>query len=141
MAHRRLGKQNPRIYTDTCNDLNHDDNLRVVRQRFAREVGQGRVTIIQGFSDEVATEDYGLPELDAVFIDSNHRYQFVLQDLILWEKKLKPTGILMGHDYTDYKPLNFGTIPAVAEFCAHYPWELDVVTQEEDWPSFCLKRR
>jgi hypothetical protein len=130
-------KQNPRVYTDTCNDLNHDDNMRVVKERFAGE----RVTVIRGFSDDVALENTDIPPLDAVFIDSNHRFQFVLQDLILWEKRLKPTGILMGHDYTTYEALNFGTIKAVAEFCGHYPWELEVVTCEGDWPSFCLKRR
>lgn len=37
--------------------------------------------------------------LDIVFIDGNHDYENVLEDITVWEKKLKPGGILSGHDY------------------------------------------
>jgi len=37
--------------------------------------------------------------LDFVFIDGNHHYKMVKWDIELWLPKLKPGGILAGHDY------------------------------------------
>jgi len=36
---------------------------------------------------------------DLVFIDANHSYKSVKQDIILWEPLLKKGGLLTGHDY------------------------------------------
>ncbi len=38
-------------------------------------------------------------ELDFVFIDGDHHYEAVLLDLEKWVPKLKPGGLLMGHDW------------------------------------------
>ena len=37
--------------------------------------------------------------LDFVFIDASHEYEDVLDDIKAWMPKVKPTGILAGHDY------------------------------------------
>jgi len=37
--------------------------------------------------------------LDFVFIDGNHSYKYVKQDIIGWSKKVKPGGLISGHDY------------------------------------------
>jgi predicted O-methyltransferase YrrM len=37
--------------------------------------------------------------LDWVFIDANHDYPYVKENLYLWSKKVKPGGIISGHDY------------------------------------------
>lgn len=37
--------------------------------------------------------------LDLVFIDANHDYKYVKEDLELWKEKVKENGILSGHDY------------------------------------------
>lgn len=36
---------------------------------------------------------------DLVFIDANHEYKFVKEDSIIWEKLIKNSGLLTGHDY------------------------------------------
>lgn len=36
--------------------------------------------------------------LDFVYIDGNHKLDFVLQDLTLWYPKVKPGGYVFGHD-------------------------------------------
>ena len=36
--------------------------------------------------------------LDFVFIDADHSYEAVKQDIDLWEKKVKPGGCVLGHD-------------------------------------------
>lgn len=38
--------------------------------------------------------------LDFAYIDANHNYESVKQDLDLWWPKVKEGGILAGHDYT-----------------------------------------
>jgi predicted O-methyltransferase YrrM len=37
---------------------------------------------------------------DFVFIDGDHTYEGVKADIAAWSPKLKPTGMLAGHDYT-----------------------------------------
>lgn len=39
--------------------------------------------------------------LDVVYIDGNHEAPFVQQDLEAWTPKLRPGGILAGHDYRE----------------------------------------
>jgi hypothetical protein len=51
--------------------------------------------------------------LDAVFIDGDHSYEAVIQDLPFWWKKLKTGGWLLGDDYASCCP---GTTRAVDDF-------------------------
>lgn len=44
--------------------------------------------------------------LDFVYIDGNHDYQFVLDDITGWTKKVKMGGAVAGHDYKQYKHKN-----------------------------------
>lgn len=39
--------------------------------------------------------------LDFVFIDGNHHFEFVVNDIIYWSRIIKPQGIVYGHDYSD----------------------------------------
>ena len=38
-------------------------------------------------------------ELDLVYIDAIHEYEYVIQDIELWYKKVKIGGVLCGHDF------------------------------------------
>ena len=38
-------------------------------------------------------------ELDLVFIDGNHEYAYVKEDIQIWSSKVRAGGILAGHDY------------------------------------------
>jgi len=40
--------------------------------------------------------------LDLVFLDGDHRYQCIKQDILSWLPKIKPGGILCGHDAETY---------------------------------------
>ena len=40
-----------------------------------------------------------LPILDAIYIDGDHRYEGVLNDILLAKKLVKKGGIIAGHDY------------------------------------------
>ncbi|KKQ98316.1 MAG: hypothetical protein UT23_C0004G0157 [Candidatus Woesebacteria bacterium GW2011_GWA1_39_12] len=39
--------------------------------------------------------------LDFVFIDGNHHFEFVVNDVIHWSRRVRPGGIVYGHDYSD----------------------------------------
>lgn len=68
----------------------------------AEEVYKGKNgKLIQGWSHEVAKT---IPDesLDFVFLDANHAYEYVVQDIALWSKKVRKGGIVFGHDFDDY---------------------------------------
>lgn len=46
-----------------------------------------------------ALEDFNDNSLDFVFIDGNHTFEYVVNDIAGWSKKVKPGGIVSGHDY------------------------------------------
>ena len=58
--------------------------------------------------------------MDFVYIDARHDYESVLEDLNAWFHKVKPGGILAGHDYADgmLPQGDFGVKSAVDEFFA-----------------------
>lgn len=90
-------------------------------------------------SSEKGSEIFPDAALDFVYIDANHAYDFVKQDIKLWWPKVKEGGWLCGHDYIkidwwndpnfdnngvdkhiwsdDHYHGMFGVNPAVEEFC------------------------
>jgi len=45
-----------------------------------------------------AAKDFSDESIDAVFIDGDHSFEAVKQDIMAWLPKVKPGGILCGHD-------------------------------------------
>lgn len=72
-----------------------------------------QVTILRKDSLEAAKEVPG--ELDLVFIDANHEYTQVKQDILAWLPKVREGGILAGHDYAPEIPMFSGVKRAVDE--------------------------
>jgi hypothetical protein len=58
------------------------------------------VQMIRDYSVKAAEQ---VPDgsLDWVFIDANHSYRSVLEDLDAWAPKVKSGGLISGHDYGD----------------------------------------
>lgn len=50
----------------------------------------------------VAVKDFPDESLDFVYIDANHEFVEVASDLHAWKKKVRPGGIVSGHDYAYY---------------------------------------
>ncbi len=46
-----------------------------------------------------ALNDFKDESLDFVYIDANHEFKFISEDLFEWTKKVKKGGIVAGHDY------------------------------------------
>lgn len=69
--------------------------------------------------------------LDFVYIDGNHDYKFVLEDIQAWYPKVKKGGIVSGHDYYQFK--DSGIIEAVTEFLKDHPeLELNLTDNNHD---------
>lgn len=45
--------------------------------------------------------------LDFVYIDANHEFKYVVDDISEWSKKVRKGGIVSGHDYIKRKNPNF----------------------------------
>lgn len=72
-----------KIITECCNNIkNNEDRCFMIRSdsKNAAEL----------FDDET---------LDFVYIDANHKYEYVKQDIELWFPKVRKGGIVTGHDY------------------------------------------
>jgi SAM-dependent methyltransferase len=46
-----------------------------------------------------AVKDFVDNSLDFVYIDGNHKFEYVVNDLAEWSKKVRPGGIVSGHDW------------------------------------------
>jgi len=75
-----------------------------------------RCTHIEKFSVDAA-EDFADRSVDMVFIDANHKYKWVTQDIATWWTKVRDGGVLSGHDYWSAKGgRNRGVRIAVNQF-------------------------
>lgn len=79
----------------------HGGNLeKMFRANMAACGLNGELTVHPKPSVEAAQE-FADGELDAVFIDADHREEFVTADLQAWFGKVKRGGIICGHDYDE----------------------------------------
>ena len=65
----------------------------------------GTCHIIRKASME-AVKDFADGSLDWVYIDGNHSFAYVAQDVFFWSKKVRKGGVIAGHDYIVIKAKN-----------------------------------
>ena len=125
-------KNHQDAYSDTMNNISgFEDRAFMLRMK--------SIYAVDLFEDE---------SLDFVYIDANHSYEGVKEDIRIWYPKVKKGGLLLGHDYlpdylygegvkdiplylfNDEKPEEstyagmFGVNPAVDEFVTNNNYEL-----------------
>lgn len=138
------------ILDDIKNLEDHEANYLLCQQNLIDYVG--RYTQVRLHST-VAASQIENESLDFVFIDGNHKYQYVKQDINAWFPKVRQGGIIAGHDYlnTDWNAIpetapngidkyiyasdgtklgSFGVNPAVDEFCSQNNYLLQRTTFE-----------
>ena len=105
----------------------HGDELYAVcLQKF---MGNEAIIVKRDFTS--AFLNYPDNYFDMVYIDADHSYEGVKHDLMLAYQKVKPNGLIMGHDYEFNleKTSNihfFGVKQAVDEFCQVNSMQLDM---------------
>lgn len=80
-----------------------DDTYEITKKRLAP---YPNCTIVRKTSME-ATLDFEDESLDFVYIDGNHEFKFVAEDLSEWTKKIRKGGVIAGHDYVAFRPRTF----------------------------------
>lgn len=79
-------------------------------------------------SSMVAVSRFLPTSLDFVFIDGNHEYQHVVNDICEWARIVRPGGMVAGHDYRrehNDHPIPFHVIQAINSYTDAYdikPW-------------------
>jgi len=66
--------------------------------------------------------------LDWIYLDSDHDYKHISKEILWAFTKVKPGGLLMGHDYCCVLPW---VVFAVDEFCRNYGQEIHYLTHEK----------
>ncbi len=68
-----------------------------------------------------AVKDFEDNSLDFVYIDANHSYDTVTEDITEWAKKVKPEGFVCGDDYElpeqEHNLPRYDVIRAVNDYC------------------------
>lgn len=98
-----------------------------VQQRFAREIGDGVVHLHRSPSAQAARE-FANEYFDWIYIDGNHYYEFVKQDMHSFCPRVKSGGFIAGDDYGTRGYWKGGVKKAVDEFIASQ--EAELVLQE-----------
>jgi hypothetical protein len=136
-------------YLDSSNHVNYENG--VYNEAINNIKGFEDRAIMIRASSEVSSDMFENNSLDFVYIDANHAYDYVVQDINLWYPKIKIGGYLCGHDYIDLDWYNdpnfavnkkdkhiyngdvyhgvFGVNPAVDEFCKKNNYNLQVTSE------------
>ena len=88
-------------------------------------------TIIRATSMDAAKE-FADESLDYVYIDGDHSFRYVAEDIVEWSKKVKKGGIVSGHDY-------WNTRPGASNVVCHVKSVIDAYTDAfgiENWYIF-----
>jgi hypothetical protein len=82
--------------------------------------------------------------IDYVYIDGNHDFQNVANDICEWSKKVRVGGIISGHDYTQRKgPISPHVVEVVNAYTAAYkinPWFVIAKERPTDGSPFDTAR-
>jgi len=131
-----------RDYLDYCNQntAEQERRFKLVMEKSTHYKGRSRVMRL--FSDAAVVlfpDDF----FDFVYIDANHKLEFIRDDIQLWWPKVKRGGIFAGHDYLDgvISSGDYGVKTAVNEFVAANGLSAVLcVTGEKDYPSWWLRK-
>jgi hypothetical protein len=78
-------------------------NMSLVEANFDKRMSKyNNVTKIKEFSS-IGVKLYEEYSLEAVYIDGNHKKEFVIEDIENWYPKIKTNFFLCGHDFTSKK--------------------------------------
>lgn len=107
--------QDPQVFDDpdaNVEQAKQDKLYKDVQNKFAQNPN---VVVLKKYSKDAADmfqDEY----FDWVYIDSNHAYWAIKEDLALWWPKVKKGGFICGHDYIYFERHGFGVTKALNEF-------------------------
>ncbi len=135
------------IYRDGANVPAEEQEAFLAETRYRLARFGDRSKILRMTSEEASHE---IPDgsLDFAYLDAQHHYEAVKEDIGFWLPKIKPGGLLGGHDYLDLHDKDpvtgfltvFGVKRAVDEFVSKNPGIDFFATTKDKLPSWFLRK-
>lgn len=104
-------------------DHKFESSMRNAEAKARERLAPFNVAIVKKFSMD-AIKDFENESLDFVYIDGNHEYKYVKEDIEQWTKKVRKGGIVAGDDYYMTRAGNMGVIQAVNEYTEAHGYAL-----------------
>ena len=109
---------------DYREDKNDSVRMEAAYQEAQQRLATYRVTFLRMPSLDAATR---VPDgsLDFVYIDGNHRYEPALADIRAWAPKVRPGGVVSGHDFFTKTKKHIDVERAVRDYTRDHaiaPW-------------------
>ncbi|MFY0625978.1 MAG: class I SAM-dependent methyltransferase [Reichenbachiella sp.] len=129
---------------DVWETKRYNQGLRLsVEKKFTEQIESGQIELNLGLSTEVV-DQFENQYFDWIYIDTNHLYDNTIAELKKYDSKMKPGGIIAGHDYVIGNwngMVRYGVIEAVYEFCSTENWEIIYLTMEnKENQSFAIRK-
>jgi hypothetical protein len=109
-------------YRDITRQSTFDRNWNIAHDRLRPF---SKYEFIRDYSDNVV-HDFADSTLDFVYLDGDHCFESITNDLALWIPKIRKGGIIAGHDYVKHKgPSKIHVYQAVNGYTDAYqikPW-------------------
>ena len=112
---------------------NLEDEFNLIKEHFKKN---DNVFIIKDYSKNFI-KNLENEFLDLIYIDGDHDYDGVKNDLYMSYDKIKNGGYICGHDYTS--PRFDGVVKAVNEFCIDKDLKINYITKD-GCPTYCIKK-
>jgi hypothetical protein len=128
---------------DSWDSDRYREGLERILGQYDDLIESGKLIINQGNSTKMLPE---FPDgyFDWVYIDTNHSYSTTYNELMICKSKVKPAGLIAGHDFCPgnvITPWPYGVIEACNKFCVEEGWQYRFLTVEpHGHQSFALSR-
>lgn len=116
-------------YREHVSDTEYEEIFQDCKRRLA-----GRDVTFIRLDSVIAAEKFTDGSLDFLYLDAAHDYDSVLADIKAWYPKVRPGGIIAGHDWVKKK--DFGVIKAITDFAKSIGVEEITVWKGDKSPSF-----
>lgn len=128
VGHIHSGDKDGKVFEFIENGDNYFSDVLLPKYKYDTRVELIKNTsgILKGFEDKF---------FDWAYVDGNHSFLGVTHDLEILKSKVKPNGVIMGHDYKI--PRYFSVVKAVNNFCRKYNLKIEYLTSD-GFPSYFI---
>jgi hypothetical protein len=138
----QLNSIDPWLVYKEYKDLTTQKNFDELYERTKTDLASFNCKVIRKKSME-AVPDFDDDSLDFVYIDGNHEFTSEANDIHEWSKKVRPGGIIAGHDYRKYRAKSFShSYEVVHAYTGAYginPWFITDENKERIRSWFWIK--
>ena len=123
-----------KLYGEYADYEANDIENNIYNQAVARSL-KCNFKIIRDWSVE-ASKQFEDGSLDFIYIDANHDFAHITEDLNTWSPKVKKGGIISGHDFFPSDESRYGVFYAVPAWCAYVKAKRLFVMKNDRYPSW-----